>query len=87
VRELENAIERAVVVGKGQTIQLDDLPIFRSEQSPLPKNNSLQEIEKTHIAQTLKANQWNIVRTAKILGIDRSTLYSKIKNYRIPKPS
>ncbi len=87
VRELENAIERAVVVGKGQIIRSEDLPIFRPDQSGLPKNNSLREIEKAHIAQTLKANQWNIARTAKILEIDRSTLYSKIKSYQIPKPS
>jgi len=87
VRELENAIERAVVVGKSQTILSEDLPIFCTDNAILPKNNSLREIEKAHIFQILDANQWNIARSAKTLGIDRSTLYSKIKSYQIQKPS
>ncbi|MFC1885599.1 sigma-54-dependent transcriptional regulator [Thermodesulfobacteriota bacterium] len=87
VRELENAIERAVVVGKGPAIQSEELPISCTDGSVRPKNNSLREIEKMHIAQILNSNQWNIARTAKMLGIDRSTLYSKIKRHQIPKPS
>jgi len=85
VRELENAIERAVVVGKGREMLPEDLPIFCREPSPALRNNSLQEVEKTHIQQILKENRWNIARSAKILGIDRSTLYSKIKRYNIEK--
>jgi DNA-binding NtrC family response regulator len=85
VRELENAIERAVVVGKGREICPEDLPIFCHEPSTGIKNNSLKEVEKTHIQQILGENQWNIARSAKILGIDRSTLYSKIKRYKIQK--
>ena len=85
VRELENAIERAVVVGKGREMQPEDLPIFCHEPSPAIRNNSLQEVEKAHIQQILKENSWNIARSAKILGIDRSTLYSKIKRYEIEK--
>jgi DNA-binding NtrC family response regulator len=85
VRELENAIERAVVVGKGRDILPEDLPIFCREPSTGFKNNSLKEVEKTHIQQILEENQWNIARSAKILGIDRSTLYSKIKRYTIQK--
>jgi DNA-binding NtrC family response regulator len=85
VRELENAIERAVVVGKGREICPEDLPIFCHEPSTGIKNNSLKEVEKTHIQQILEENQWNIARSAKILGIDRSTLYSKIKRYKIEK--
>jgi DNA-binding NtrC family response regulator len=86
VRELENAIERAVVVGKGHTIMPEDLPIFCHEHiSPL-KDNSLKEVEKTHILEILNENQWNIAKSSKILGIDRSTLYSKIKRYKISKP-
>ena len=85
VRELENAMERAVVVGKGREILPEDLPIFCHEPSTGIKNNSLKEVEKTHIQQILEENQWNIARSAKILGIDRSTLYSKIKRYKIEK--
>ncbi|UCG04832.1 MAG: sigma-54-dependent Fis family transcriptional regulator [Desulfobacterales bacterium] len=85
IRELENAIERAVVVGKGREILPADLPIFCPEPSSAPKNNTLHEIEKAHIRQILDENQWNIARSAKILGIDRSTLYNKIKRHNLQK--
>ena len=86
VRELENAIERAVVVGKNRSIQTEDLPIFRPEYISSASLNSLKEVEKGHIITVLDENQWNIQRSAKILGIDRSTLYSKIDRYQIQKP-
>ena len=86
VRELENAIERAVVVAKGRQILPEDLPIFRPEHFVShPNNNTLKGIEKAHITQVLHENEWNIARSSKILGIDRSTLYSKIKRYHITK--
>jgi DNA-binding NtrC family response regulator len=85
VRELENAIERAVVVGKKRQIFPEDLPIFCHEPLHGPANNSLKEVEKAHIRQILADNDWNIARCAKILDIDRSTLYSKIKKYSIQK--
>jgi DNA-binding NtrC family response regulator len=85
VRELENAIERAVVVGKERFIKPEDLPIFRPECRVPPEPKSLKEMEKNHIQQVLAENDWNIAKSAKTLGIDRSTLYSKIKRYRIRK--
>ncbi len=87
VRELENAIERAVVVGKGRSIQPGDLPLFRAEYQNLPGSSSLREIEKLHITTILNENKWNISKSAKILEIDRSTLYNKIKAYGINKSS
>jgi len=86
VRELENAIERAVVVGKGRKILAEDLPIFFPEHPSPPLEKSIKGVEKSHIIQMLKENQWNIAKTAKILGIDRSTLYAKIKLYEVQKP-
>ncbi len=85
VRELKNAIERAVVVGKGLEIEPAHLPIFCHPLPPGAAAQSLQEVEKEHISQVLTENQWNITRSARILGIDRSTLYSKIKKYAIHK--
>ena len=85
VRELENAIERAVVVGKERHILPEHLPIFCHEPSQAPPNNTLKEVEKAHISQILVDNDWNIARSAKILGIDRSTLYNKINRYKIQK--
>ncbi len=87
VRELENAIERAVVVAKERKIVPEDLPIFRAEYFADGPGKSLMEVEKGHISQVLQDSQWNISRSAGILGIDRSTLYNKIKRYKLQKPS
>ena len=87
VRELENAIERAVVVAKGRKIHPEHLPIFRPEHVLSSENHSLKEVERRHIVQILKGNQWNISRSAEILGIDRSTLYHKMKRHQIQKPT
>ncbi len=86
VRELENAIERSVVISKTIAIIPEDLPIIRPDGIFISPDNTLEQIEKTHINRMLCENEWNISVTAKILGIDRSTLYSKIKRYDILKP-
>ncbi len=86
VRELENAIERAVVVGKEREIRPEDLPFRRSDDPIFIPQNALKDIEKAHIKKMLDNNQWNIAKSSKILGIDRTTLYSKIKRYNIKKP-
>ena len=87
VRELENAIERAVVVAKGPVIAPEDLPILCHLQVAPPVGSSLEEVEKAHIGQVLMENSWNISRSSRILGIDRSTLYNKIKRYGLEKQS
>ena len=81
IRELENAVERAVVVGKSKSIQPEDLPISRD--SEVLGRGSLEEMEKAHILHVLKQNDWNISRSAKVLGIDRSTLYKKLRRYNL----
>ena len=83
VRELGNAIERTVVVSKSRHILPEDLPIFKPEHRISTPQNSLKEIEKAHITQILNENEWNVSKSSKILRIDRSTLYSKIKRYSI----
>jgi DNA-binding NtrC family response regulator len=85
VRELQNAVERAVVVCKGRKIIPEDLPIFCRARLSAAPGDSLSEMERTHITRILRENDWNISRSAKILGIDRSTLYSKIKRHKINK--
>lgn len=85
VRELENAIERALVIGKERKIRAEDLPFFCQQNSLLPANDSLKEVEKAHILRVLEHHHWNIARCAKVLDIDRSTLYSKIRRYRLQK--
>lgn len=84
VRELENMIERAIVIGNGKEIRLKDLPLEKDIISD--SNDSLYEIEKKYVAQTLNKYDWNISRTAKVLKIDRVTLYNKIKKYKLKSP-
>jgi len=86
VRELENAIERAVVIGKGRQILPKDLPIFRPEYIQPAADPSLKAVEREHIIHILEKNDWNISQSAALLGIDRTTLYHKMKRYRIERP-
>jgi DNA-binding NtrC family response regulator len=84
VRELSNAIERAVVVCKTRTITPLDLPIVKSLEEELKARYfSLSDVEKKHIQKILDQTGWNISKSAAILGIDRSTLYNKIKRYEL----
>ena len=84
VRELENMIERAIVVGNGKKISLKDLPL---EKTILSNSiESLDDLEHTHILQILNKYNWNISRTAKALKVDRVTLYNKISKYGL-KPA
>jgi DNA-binding NtrC family response regulator len=86
VRELGNAVERAVVVGRGPRILPQDLPIFRPEEVSSPPGRTLREVERAHLESILNETQWNVSKSAEILGIDRSTLYDKIKRYELHKP-
>jgi DNA-binding NtrC family response regulator len=79
IRELENMIERAIVVGNGKKITLKDLPMEKSFVSSTAE--SLDEFEKAFILQILNKYDWNISRTARALKVDRVTLYNKIKKY------
>jgi DNA-binding NtrC family response regulator len=84
VRELENMIERAIVVGNGRKISLKDLPLEKTIISS--SIESLEDLEKTHILQILNKYSWNISRAAKALKVDRVTLYNKISKYGL-KPA
>ncbi|NOZ86566.1 MAG: sigma-54-dependent Fis family transcriptional regulator [Deltaproteobacteria bacterium] len=87
VRELENTIERAVVVGKGSMVQVQDLSLnddlVAGAVEPLV---SLKDAEKRHIQQVLDKTGWNITHSARILEIDRATLYKKIKLFGMSRP-
>jgi transcriptional regulator with PAS, ATPase and Fis domain len=89
VRELENAIERAVLVAKGTEITVADLPESIREESSssadfvIPPHRTLAEIEKMAILQTLQRTNWNKQEAAQILGLYRPTLYSKMKKHEI----
>jgi Nif-specific regulatory protein len=99
VRELKNVIERAVALGSGPLIDAPDVWLpevdlsgFSDPEKTTPaagagafKPLSLEEVEKVHIAETLKHTDWNKSQAAAILGIERSTLDRKIKGYGLAK--
>ena len=84
IRELENMIERAIVVGNGKRISLKDLPLGKAIVNTTFE--SLDDLEKNHIFQILTKYNWNISVSAKALKVDLVTLYNKIKKYDL-KPS
>lgn len=84
VRELENMIERAIVIGNGKEILLKDLPLEKDIISTAYE--SLNDLEKKYIYEVLIKYDWNISRSAKALKVDRVTLYNKIKKYNLKSP-
>ncbi len=83
VRELENMVERAIVIGNGKEIRMKDLPFTTAGSNNT--TDSLHDLEKKHILQILDKFDWNISRSAKVLKVDRVTLYNKIKKYNLKK--
>ena len=79
VRELENMIERAIVIGNGKEIKLKGLPMGKEVADTSVE--SLDEMEKRHIEQILAKYDWNVSRSARALNVDRVTLYNKIRKY------
>jgi DNA-binding NtrC family response regulator len=91
VRELENAVERALVTCKSGVLVAEDFAFLQRPGAVagpglgLPAGLTLQEIERQYIVATLQRTQGNIKAAADALGIDRSTLYEKIRRYEIPR--
>lgn len=88
VRQLENALEHALIVAKSPDITLHDLPGYLVSESNADFGGHtlpLSAVEKKYIEQVLRDNHWNIKRSAEILDINRVTLYNKIKYYNIPR--
>ncbi len=88
VRELENVLERAVISSTAEIITKSDFRFLQISESPEEQimkleNVELKEVEKLYIKKTLEENEWNKLKVAKILGIDRKTLYKKIKEYNL----
>ncbi len=82
VREMENAIERAVILAQNPIIEVADLPqpeLVAAGSTPTEKN--LKQVEKDHILNVLTETGGNYTEAARILGISRMTLYNKAKAY------
>jgi len=91
IRELQNIVERAVLLCDGQTIDVAQLPreIIGEEPEPLhdKQDSSLWGYEKALINRALKEAGWNQTKAAKALGISRDNLRYRIKKYNIIKPN
>jgi DNA-binding NtrC family response regulator len=89
VRELENAVERAMVTCRSQSLTEDDFSFLAqngvTKHLAIPAGMTLAEMEKLLIQATLQRTSGNIKESAAVLGIDRSTIYEKIKKYEIPR--
>lgn len=94
VRELRNVIERIVIMSSSNEITDKDVNYFYSSSNSITDDlfdikNSFQDFkekaEKAFIIKQLNANNWNMSKTAEILGIQRSHLYNKLKKYKIEK--
>jgi len=83
VRELENAIERALLICRDHELPPEAFPFQSHPVTTAGEGRSLDDIEKHHIGVILRETQWNLSRAARILDIDRTTLYSKIKRYNL----
>lgn len=92
IRELENALESAIILSKNNKITIEVIPEnikpFKSNDLDIKEDreaNSLIDIEKEAIFKVLKEVKGNITKASRALGIDRSTLYRKIKKFKISK--
>jgi DNA-binding NtrC family response regulator len=87
VRELENCIQRALVLGAGPVIQTKDLPsnVLYQVAPPAegPEIPPLEELERRAILEALRASAGDRLRAAKMLGIGKTTIYRKLKKYRL----
>ncbi|MFT7644089.1 MAG: DNA-binding NtrC family response regulator, partial [Pirellulaceae bacterium] len=94
VRELQNVVERAVLLGKGNFISSTDLPpsVLASESITFTPSNgktlkeALEGPERQIIVEVLRDNSWNRNATADQLGINRTTLYKKMKKLGLETP-
>jgi len=94
IRELENVVERLVVLEQGNEITLEDLPAqLRRERSPVemdqielsPHGVSLEAIEKELILWALRKSNWNQTRAAALLDLSRKTFIYRMEKHSIPK--
>lgn len=93
VRQLENIMERAVILSPGDFIIPELLPEemrlgtpILEEPKDLPLATALAEAEKRIIFRCLKQHNWNRQTTAQVLGISRTTLFNKMRQYQIDDP-
>lgn len=92
IRELRNVVERMMILGAGDVVQSEELPISVSKSEVtysknVSGNKSLkdlkEEVERSHIMTVMEKNNWNVTRAAQELDIERTNLHKKLKYYNI----
>jgi len=96
VRQLDSAIERAILLCEGTEIDVEDLPVeIRQEGSAAgassfklpPEGIAFDEVERSFIMQAMEQTGWNITRAAKLLGLSFRTLQYRLEKFGIKKPT
>jgi DNA-binding NtrC family response regulator len=94
VRQLESAIERAILLCEGNEIEVEDLPVeMRQEGTPAgafdfklpPEGISFEDVERSLITQAMEQTNWNITRAAKLLGLSFRTLQYRLEKFGLKK--
>jgi len=88
VRELRNVLERGVVVASGNVLQASNLgltPTTGSKYEAADAPGSLEEMERRHISEVLRRTEGNVSEAARVLNVDRTTLYSKVRKYQLKR--
>src|SRR5437868_3136882 len=95
VRQLESAIERAILLCEGNEIEVEDLPVeIRQEGTSAadfnfklpPEGISFDEVERSLITQAMEQTNWNITRAAKLLGLSFRTLQYRLEKFGLKRP-
>jgi DNA-binding NtrC family response regulator len=95
VRQLESAIERALLLAEGDEITAEDLPVeiralAQSEGTGgfklPPEGISFEELERSLIIQAMEQTNWNITRAAKLLGLSFRTMQYRLDKFEIKRP-
>jgi DNA-binding NtrC family response regulator len=94
VRQLESALERAILLCEGNEIDVEDLPVEIRQEGSLssalfklpPEGISFEEVEKSLITQAMEQTGWNITRAAKLLGLSFRTLQYRLEKFNLKKP-
>jgi len=89
VRELKNLVKRIVVLADHPTVMVSDLPQFmqHTESDCFHNQKSLIEVERSHIQKIMEEVDWNISQAAKILGVSRQTLYNRLNQFNLQRPT